>query len=169
MLTLAWHFFLILPMEKRACEAQRSQGPGTSGVRKRKASKGALEQSSNDSNGTLDLSGRQSANGTSQERFQRRTHCSNGGGRNVYTLILVIILSFSTRLYKILEPPHIWWVDIFCTVRDLNESQCSLEWTMHNLPVSVFRLAGMKRTLGKWGAITSTELSSLTFTLLLAK
>lgn len=96
-------------MENRACEAQRSQGPGTSGVRKRKASKGALEQSSGDSNGTLDLFGRLSANGTSQERFQRRTHCSNGErGRNVYTLILVIVLSFSTRLYKILEPPHIW-------------------------------------------------------------
>ncbi|XP_041929273.1 protein O-mannosyl-transferase 2 [Alosa sapidissima] len=97
-------------MENRTCEAQRSQGPGTSGVRKRKASKGALEQGSGDSNGTVDVSGRQSANGTSQQWLQRGTHCPNRqGGRNVYTLILVIILSFSTRLYKILEPPHICW------------------------------------------------------------
>ncbi|XP_031436034.1 protein O-mannosyl-transferase 2 [Clupea harengus] len=96
-------------MENRTCEAQRSQGQGASGVRKRKASTGALEQSSGDSNGTVDVFARQSANGTSQQRLQRRTPSPNGEGRRNALLILVITMSFATRLYKILEPPHICW------------------------------------------------------------
>ncbi|KAL2098596.1 hypothetical protein ACEWY4_005076 [Coilia grayii] len=98
-------------MENKTCEPQRSQGQGAAGVRKRKASKGALEQSTGDSNGTADGSVRQSHNGTtSRHRLHIRAQSPNAGGKgNIYTLILVIILSFSTRFYKILEPPHVCW------------------------------------------------------------
>lgn len=33
-------------------------------------------------------------------------------------LMLLVGLSFSTRLYKISEPPHVWWVDLLCRVSD---------------------------------------------------
>lgn len=51
---------------------------------------------------------RQSSNGSSSQFSDR--------GRDEFPrkvlLILVVGLSFSTRLYKITEPPHVWWVKV---------------------------------------------------------
>ncbi|MBN3299264.1 POMT2 transferase, partial [Amia calva] len=41
---------------------------------------------------------------------KRRTHAASGGKRCViYSFVLVMLLSLSTRFYKILQPPHICW------------------------------------------------------------
>lgn len=58
----------------------------------------------------------QSSNGTSAHRSNRGRDSTSdeSPSRGLLLLLLVAGLSFSTRLYKITEPPHVWWVKVFC-------------------------------------------------------
>ena len=101
-------------MAKEELISQRNK-TDTSALRNRKihSSTGASSQSPNtpvakdnsiQNAGRLSEDDTQSSNGSSAQFF--------GGGSNEspskLLLMLVVGLSFSTRLYKITEPPHVW-------------------------------------------------------------
>lgn len=54
----------------------------------------------------------QSSNGTCAQFSAKGNVRSEPPSRVV--LLLVLGLSLSTRLYKITEPPHVWWVTLLC-------------------------------------------------------
>lgn len=56
----------------------------------------------------------QSSNGTSVQQFSKGE--ISDGPSEVVLQMLVMGLSFSTRFYRITEPPHIWWVKSFSTL-----------------------------------------------------
>ncbi|XP_063079994.1 protein O-mannosyl-transferase 2-like [Engraulis encrasicolus] len=102
-------------MEENACEAALAphyqQDQYGFGVRKRKGGK-AVTTDSNDTFG----SAQQPSNGTSTSTS---THGLNQkacwqppraeGYQSVCTLLLVTVLSFATRFYKLMEPDHVCW------------------------------------------------------------
>lgn len=107
----------------------------------------------------------QSSNGTSAQCPARGN--VNNGPQSRVLLMLVVGLSFSTRLYKITEPAHVWWVRVLCVhACGFSPSQCDICFSM----MTCFGVpAGMRRTLERWEATTSTGLSFLMSTLLLEK
>lgn len=91
---------------------------------------------------------------------------SNNPPATLLLLLVVASLSFSTRFHRLSEPSHVWWA--FC--KNKNKSfmavvvwRCLMQWRNCAVP------AGMKRTLERWEATTSTEASSSMFILLLEK
>lgn len=107
-LRLALSIFLLL-MAKEACVAQRNKTGGTSTLRNRKTfqpSEKTLQAASNNcqTDGYTDVT--QPSNGASAQ-FSDRGHSSKELTGRVL-LLLVVGLSFSTRLHKITEPPHVW-------------------------------------------------------------
>lgn len=50
-----------------------------------------------------------SSNGTSAQQFSEGE--ASDGPSEVVLQMLVMGLSFSTRFYKITQPPHVWWVE----------------------------------------------------------
>lgn len=71
----------------------------------------------------LSIDETRSFNGTSVQQFSK--------GEITYGLLEVVLqmllmgLSFSTRFYRITEPPHVWWVKSFST-------QCTLQLCTHD-------------------------------------
>lgn len=65
----------------------------------------------------------QSSNGTSAQQFSKGE--TSDGPSEVVLQMLVMGLSFSTRFYRITEPPHVWWVKSIST-------QCPLQLCTHN-------------------------------------
>ncbi|KAM4625952.1 protein O-mannosyl-transferase 2 isoform 2-T2 [Polymixia lowei] len=51
----------------------------------------------------------QSSNGTSAHWSDREIYPPNNESQSTVALVLVAVLSFSSRLYKIMEPPHVCW------------------------------------------------------------
>lgn len=100
----------------------------------------------------------QSSNGTSVQQFSKGE--ISDGPSEVVLQMLVMGLSFSTRFYRITEPPHVWWVKSFFT-------QCTLQLCVqHHCDHAVYWLmfgvsAGMRHTLERWGATTLTGPSFL--------
>lgn len=85
-------------------------------------------------------------------------------------MMVVVGVSFSTRLYKITEPPHVWWVKLFCPHRShmpVFDTECEDLgfFMMTRFGVS----AGTRPTLERWEATTSTGPSFLTSILPLEK
>lgn len=64
----------------------------------------------------------QSSNGTSVQQFSKGE--ITYGLSEVVLQMLVMGLSFSTRFYRITEPPHVWWVKSF-------SAQCTLQLCTH--------------------------------------
>lgn len=90
----------------------------------------------------------QSSNGTSA-RCPAKEHGNNEAPSRVLLMMLVVGLSFSTRLYKITEPPHVWWVD-FVHFSVPFYYLCFYMMTCFGVS------AGTRHTLERWGATTST-------------
>lgn len=65
----------------------------------------------------------QSSNGTSAPWSDRGIYPPDNETQSTALLLLVVVLSLSTRLYKIMEPPHVWW-DV--TLLDLRENRQTL-------------------------------------------
>lgn len=90
---------------RRSClnseKEQSSQIPSTPQVRGDKDTKDV---------GHLSEGETQSSNGTSVPWSDRGTCPPHNETQSTVLLLLVVVLSFSTRLYKIMEPPHVWWV-----------------------------------------------------------
>lgn len=148
-------------MAKEECLSQWSKGRDTSTVRNRKAFpspeqtyQSPITPVSKNKQGD----GNPFSNGSSSDLSARSSVDSPG------KLLLIVLtgLSFATRLYKITEPPHVWWVTLLPSSMFTRHFGIFQYWL---LCVS----AGMKLTLGRWEATTSTEPSFLMCTLLLEK
>lgn len=178
-------------MAKEECIEQWNKTGGISTLRNRKicptSEKTPSAPLSKDTNihatGRLSKDDTQPSNGTPAQ-FSSRVDVSNE-----LLLMLVVGMSFSTRLYKIAEPPHVWWVKPLCMLLDcvhlkavhfvigsgrtIVNIKCE-----HALSVPLFLFfiytwwlvsAGMRRTLERWEATTSTGPSFLMSILLLEK
>ncbi len=107
-------------MAKEECTTQWNKTGGTSALRNRKTfptsentpSSPLSKDADSQTAGLLSEGDTQSSNGTSAQ-FSARGKVSNEPASRVL-LMLVVGLSFSTRLYKITEPPHVWWVKVLC-------------------------------------------------------
>lgn len=107
-------------MAKEECIEQWNKTGGISTLRNRKifptSEKTPSAPLSKDTNihatGRLSKDDTQPSNGTPAQ-FSSRVDVSNE-----LLLMLVVGMSFSTRLYKIAEPPHVWWVKPLCMLLD---------------------------------------------------
>lgn len=163
-------------MAKEECITQWNKTGDTSTLRNRKTfplsektfqtpSTAVSKDKNSRTGGQLSEDDTQSSNGTSAQ-FSVRGSLSTNEPPSRVLLMLVVGLSFSTRLYKITEPPHVWWVQVFCKHMHMILSICALVLTWRLFSgVS----AGMRRTLERWEATTSTGPSFLTSILLLEK
>lgn len=164
-------------MAKEECTTQRIKSGDTSTLRNRKTfqfeektfqtpSTPVSEDKNCQTAGHLSGDDTHSSNGTSAQ-FSVRGRFSNESPSRVL-LMLVVGLSFSTRLYKIAEPAHVWW-ESFMLICRLWTYYCAISFyfffTMCHFGVS----AGMRRTLERWEVTTSTGPSSLMSILLLEK
>lgn len=159
-------------MAKEECITQCNIARDTSKLRNRKScpTSEKIQTFQNPSKNTQHSSedDSQSSNGTSAHRSNRGRTSNTSEEPSCRLLLLMVVmgLSFSTRLYKITEPPHVWWVNVFCMyVCGFCPSYCIICHTRALLGVS----AGMRHTLGRWEAITSTGPSFLMSILLLEK
>lgn len=155
-------------MAKEECATQRNKTGDASTLRNRRTFQPSekIYQTpstpvSKDKNcqtaGHLSEDDTRSSNGTSAQ-FSATERFSNEPPSRVL-LVLVVGLSFSTRLYKIMEPPHVW------LVKRLLHAYTGIVYillyfffsTMSHFGVS----AGMRHTLERWEVTTSTGPSSL--------
>ncbi|XP_062325930.1 protein O-mannosyl-transferase 2 [Osmerus eperlanus] len=110
-------------MAKEECVAQSNRSEESSTLRHRRAnlktetqnsrtlshnemSKPNVEDSDDDTDPQDDS---QSANGTSRQSFNSEIYPPYTETHSTVPLLVVLLLSFSTRLYKITEPPHVCW------------------------------------------------------------
>lgn len=121
------HHRLYVLMAKEECISQRNKTAGdTSALRNRKVfpssektpssplSKGTHSQTA----GHHSEDDAQSSNGTSAQCSTRGNNSEEPPSRVL--LMLAVGLSFSTRLYKIADPPHVWWVKVPCDALHLD-------------------------------------------------
>lgn len=149
-------------MEKEEYTQQWSKTGENSTIRNRKR----LPTSKEKNTWHLSKDDTQSSNGTSAQQFAKGE--ISDGPSEVVLQMLVMGLSFSTRFYRITEPPHVWWVKSFstqCTAVHTRSYQPGLlsftncdhvvHWLMFGVP------AGMRHTLERWGATILTGHSFL--------
>lgn len=110
-------------MAKEECTTQRKKSGDTSTLRNRKTLQlsektyQTLSTPVSEDKNCQTEDDTHSSNGTSAQLSARGRFSTEPPGRGL--LALVVGLSFSTRLYKIAEPPHVWWA------RRLKTSYCA--------------------------------------------